>query len=148
MNRKITPAIPEAIVQLQRQLDQVSQYSAAADEAAGVTVDGRSGTPLSVKPAPPKKSYLDSLTAMGEPECKERSRLLDSYFEAMENLASSNRALLNVAGTPGQAEALGQVWGEHEAARRLCRDLRRELYRHVSSHGCGSISPDANEPVH
>jgi len=44
MNRKSTSPIPEPILQLQRQLDQFSQYPAAADEAAGVAVGcGRTG---------------------------------------------------------------------------------------------------------
>jgi hypothetical protein len=39
MNRKSAPAIPEAILQLQRQLNQFRSIPSAPDEAAGVTAE-------------------------------------------------------------------------------------------------------------
>ena len=86
---------------------------------------------------------------MGDPVCKERSMLLDSYFKATADLIRMNRAFSNAVLTPGGDEAVGAVWGEREAARRLCGDLRRQIYEHVEAHGCGSFDPplEAKDPA-
>jgi hypothetical protein len=78
---------------------------------------------------------------MDDPVCKKRGVLLDSYFKATADLIRMNRAFSNAVVTPGGPEAIGAVWGDREAARRLCEDIRRQIYEHVQTHGCGSFDP-------
>ena len=83
---------------------------------------------------------------MEESFCFERNQLLDSYFKASAELIRMNRAFSNAVLTPGGTEALGSVWGEREAARRLCGDLRRRIVEHVQTHGCGSFNLEETTP--
>lgn len=86
---------------------------------------------------------------MADPLCKERSQLLDSYYKASADLIRMNRAFSNAVLTPGNSDALAAVWGEREAARRRCGDLRRQIFDHVEAHGCGAFDPplDARDPA-
>src|SRR4051812_40946811 len=71
--------------------------------------------------------------AVEEPTCRERSRLMELYFQAIVALDSRNKAFLNAA-LPSNASAdFEEVWGEGESIRRRCEELRRQLQQACES---------------
>ena len=68
-------------------------------------------------------------------KCPEYRRLLTLYAQATEELWGLTSTLTQVA-TSYENDAFTRAWEQCEIARRLCADIRRQMYEHLEGHHC------------
>jgi hypothetical protein len=68
-------------------------------------------------------------------KCPEYRRLLTLYADATGELWEITAALADIASSY-ESDAFSRAWEQCEGARKLCADIRRQMYEHLERHRC------------
>jgi len=72
--------------------------------------------------------------------CPERGRLMELYSKATQDLSEIVTSLSDVA-ISYETDVFNSAWEHCENTRRLCSDIRKQIYDHVTRHGCALRLP-------